>query len=92
MREVFGSMGNYIYGRTNSPSPGSLPIGEIPVGVINGVNNNFTISNIPVGLFLLFRNGLVLIRDLDYTLTGVNITFLTGPPQIGDVIHSMYWI
>lgn len=49
---------------------------ETPVGTVDGVNKTFTVSNIPVQLFL--NQGLQILND-DYTVSGLTITFVNAP-------------
>lgn len=56
--------------------------GEVPAGLINGINVSFMLASPPnpAGSFMLFVNGL-LQRPVgnDFTLTGSTITFVTAP-------------
>ncbi|MDP2998828.1 MAG: hypothetical protein Q8N47_15180, partial [Bryobacterales bacterium] len=67
--------------------------GEVPGGVIDGSNTVFTLVEAPVpesGL-MVYRNGLLQKSGIDYTLTGVTITFLTAStPQAGDLLLVFY--
>jgi Major tropism determinant N-terminal domain len=61
----------------------------VPTGTIDGVNRVFTVPNAPnpATSLLLFRNGLLQTRGVDYTLSGTTITFASNCiPQIGDVL------
>lgn len=58
-------------------------------GTINGVNNTFTLSSSPHTL-KLYRNGLLQNPGVDYTLSGVTITFLAGSiPFAGDTLVAL---
>lgn len=54
---------------------------ETPVGVINGVNQVFTLSQIPnpTSSLYLFLNGVLQTNGVDYTLSGLTITYTTAP-------------
>ncbi len=66
---------------------------ETPGGEVNGVNMDFTLAampNPPESLELT-RNGLVQKAGLDFTLSGADITFLSGAtPQTGDTLLAWY--
>jgi hypothetical protein len=67
--------------------------GEVPGGVLNGANANFTLANTPspATSLVLFRNGVVQNPGLDYTLTGATVQFLAGAiPQSGDAVTAWY--
>jgi hypothetical protein len=66
---------------------------EQPMGLINGSNAAFTLSNLPEPptSIRVYRNGLLQQPDADYTLIGNTITFLGGSiPQIGDTLSAAY--
>ena len=67
---------------------------EIPGGIVAGTNNTFTLANPPSGTSLaLFRNGLYMLNNFDYTLSGQTITFVTGGvPQPADTLVANYRI
>jgi hypothetical protein len=67
--------------------------GEIPSGPINGVNTVFTLANLPSppASLALYRNGLLLKDDMDYTLSGNVISFASAAaPQTGDALACSY--
>ena len=69
--------------------------GETPGGLIDGVNAVFTLSNTPSpsNSLLLYRNGLLQKSGVDYTLSGSQVTFLSGSiPQPGDILVGAYRI
>lgn len=70
---------------------GFIPtIQEIPVGAIDGVNTNFTISHAPIlETQNLYLNGIFQTEVSDYTLSGTTITFITAP-QTGDELTISY--
>lgn len=55
---------------------------ETPIGTIDGINANFTLSNIPnpASSLMLWLNGTYLMQGVDYTLVNNLITF-TSPPS-----------
>jgi hypothetical protein len=67
---------------------------ETPGGIVDGVNNTFTLANSPSGSSLsLYRNGLYMSANFDYTLNGSAITFATGAaPQPADTLIANYRI
>ncbi len=78
---------------TTGPCPGdTFSDAETPGGTVNGVNNTLTLAYTPIGLsMLLFRNGLYLTPNFDYTISGQTITFVTGAtPQPGDTLTASY--
>ncbi|HYZ84064.1 MAG TPA: hypothetical protein VE621_06660 [Bryobacteraceae bacterium] len=66
---------------------------ETPSGVVDGANATLTLANAPspaVSL-QLFRNGVLLRQDIDYTLSGNTITFMSdATPQTGDILQAYY--
>jgi hypothetical protein len=67
---------------------------ETPGGIVDGSNATFTLANPPSGSSLsLYRNGLYMSANFDYTLSGSTITFIpAGTPQPGDQIIANYRI
>jgi hypothetical protein len=67
------------------PSLSAWINGETPAGVINGVNDTFTITRAPT-LCLLYKNGVYqLAGGTDYTLASTTITYVAlAIPQAGD--------
>jgi hypothetical protein len=66
---------------------------ELPGGVVDGVNANFTLANPPnpATSLVLFRNGVEQTPGADYTLTGSTVQFLAGAiPQPGDSLTAWY--
>lgn len=65
-------------------------LSEIPVGVIDGVNATFALSQTPVtGSLQLFLNGQLQQETVDYTLSGAVITFVV-PPLPGDWLFAFF--
>lgn len=64
---------------------------ETPSGTVDGVNDDFTLANTPVGGVHFYINGLL--QEVgggnDYTITGPNIT-TTTPPAPGSVLLASY--
>jgi hypothetical protein len=69
---------------------------ETPVGVINGTNLSFTLANAPAptGSLKLFKNGTLMVENVDYTLSSQVITFTTAStgPATGDSLVAFYRI
>ena len=89
---VDGSSGACGSGGT-SGSTGTFIDGEIPTGAVNGSNTTFTLANAPIPStsVAIFRNGLLLQPNTDYTLAGTTITFNAGAaPQTGDLLLASY--
>jgi hypothetical protein len=66
---------------------------ETPSGAVDGFNSGFTLSGTPnpSTSLLLYRNGLLMKRNFDYTISGANISFLAGSiPQAGDLLLASY--
>ena len=98
----------FIFDKTTSPptlrlkaSSSSLPVfaRETPAGTLDGVNTSFTLAFAPSSQCSvdIYRNGLLLTAQQDYTINGQTITFLTvGPnnlsavPQPGDILNGKY--
>lgn len=60
-----------------------------PAGGAIPTNPTFPLTYLPTGPILIFRNGLLQISPLDYTLTGVTLSFII-PMQIGDNVVAAY--
>lgn len=79
--------------------PSAVPAREIhfadqtPAGTVDGANAEFTLSarpNPPASL-QLFRNGLLMRRSVDYTLSGALITFVAASvPVPGDILAAWF--
>ncbi len=66
---------------------------ETPAGVVNGSNSSFTLAQTPAPStsLNLYRNGLIQLSGLDFTLVGTAITFSSGSiPQTGDILQAYY--
>ncbi|MBV8552706.1 MAG: hypothetical protein JOY54_15520 [Acidobacteriaceae bacterium] len=64
---------------------------EIPSGAINGTNTSFVLVGLPnpTKSLKLYKNGVLLLLNTDYTLSGSTITINT-PPQHGDSLLADY--
>lgn len=62
------------------------------IGVVDGVNDTYTLSQAPVGSVLLFWNGVKMRAGADYSIAGNVITWL-DPTRFtpGDVLTANYW-
>ncbi len=82
----------FVDGTTGACTPPTYSDAETPGGTVDGVNNVLSLANTPLGLSLmLFRNGLYLTPNFDYTLSGSTITFVPGAiPQPGDTLTASY--
>lgn len=67
---------------------------ETPGGAINGVNVSFTLAHPPnpVASLRLYKNGVLLLQNTDYTLNGATIAFSGAQttPQTGDSLIAYY--
>ena len=55
----------------------------VPTGLINGTNTVYTLPSAPGTGLMLFRNGLYQTQNIDYTLSGVTLTYI-NPMQVGE--------
>jgi hypothetical protein len=68
-----------------------LLIGEIPKGLVNGINRSFNLSRQPVwGSLAVYQEGSRLMFNVDYTLSINTVTFLAAPKP-GDEIQADYY-
>lgn len=66
---------------------------EVPGGIVNGANATFVLAQTPspASGLQLFRNGLLMRQNLDFTLSGTTITFFAASvPQVGDNLLASY--
>jgi uncharacterized protein YoxC len=67
---------------------------EVPSGTVNGTNLTFTLTATPdpVLSLKLFKNGMLLKQNADYTISGATLTFTSAQvtPQAGDSILAYY--
>jgi hypothetical protein len=85
------------YYRLAGSSPTPLFIDdEIPQGTIDGTNLVFTLSSAPQPLLSLrlYKNGVLLQENTDYTLNGTTVTFVSASvaPNTGDSLVAFYRI
>jgi hypothetical protein len=82
----------FVDGTTGPCTGDTFADAEAPAGTIDGVNNTLTLAFTPLGSsMLLFRNGLYMTPNFDYSLTGQTISFVTGgTPQPGDTMTASY--
>jgi hypothetical protein len=86
---VFGAVSQTVESTFN----GAQFTSEVPIGTVDGVNDTFTLLNVPIdskSLFLFV--GVNLLEDSDFTLVGSTIT-ITNPaliPQVGQGIYIKY--
>lgn len=69
--------------------------GEVPAGTLDGLNGTFTVANAPNpgSSLAVYRNGLLLKQNGDYTVTGNTIVFVAGAiPQAADALLTSYRI
>jgi len=65
------------------------PFYEIPLGIVNGVNTLFTVSQAPANsVAVVLQNG-VAISPLSFTVTGATIQFVAAP-FTGDTVFAWY--
>ena len=82
-----------FYRASGTSSSATFADAEIPSGTINGSNTVFGLADVPspAASLEVFRNGLAMLRSLDFTLSGSTITFLAGSvPQPGDFLAVFY--
>ena len=89
-----GGVGDCVFvdGTTGPCVQPTFADAETPGGIVDGTNNTFTLANTPLGASLmLFRNGLYMTPNFDYTLTGASFQFAAGTiPLPGDTLTGSY--
>jgi hypothetical protein len=94
LETAIGDPGNCVFidGTTGPCGQPTYSDAEVPGGTLDGMNNTFTLANTPLGSSLaLFRNGVYLTANSDYTLNGTTIQFVAGAlPQPGDTLIANY--
>lgn len=77
---------------TNGGGGGGVPTYNDLTSGVNGSNQNFTLSGTPsdVDLVTLYWNGLLMKRNVNYTITGPNITMVLAP-QPGDSLWAYFY-
>ncbi len=90
---VDGSAGPCGEGGGGGGSSPSFVDGEIPTGLLNGSNLQFTLNNTPSpqASLQLYRNGIRLSSGVDFTLNSRTISFFyAATPQSGDALTVAY--
>ncbi len=98
LETAVGNLGDCLFvDGTTGPCTSGLILptfinGEVPGGLVNGLNATFTLANTPSGTsLLLFRNGILLQAGTDYALTGSTVQFASGAiPQPQDTLMATY--
>ncbi|HEY1949609.1 MAG TPA: hypothetical protein VGG97_21545 [Bryobacteraceae bacterium] len=66
---------------------------EIPAGTVNGTNSAFSLAQTPSpsASLSLYRNGLLQLNNVNFTLAGTAVTFMAGSlPQTNDRLDAYY--
>jgi len=66
---------------------------EVPSGIINGLNQIFTVANTPspTSSVEVYHNGILMEQGVDYTISGATFTFSPADvPQVGDIVLVNY--
>lgn len=96
LESVAGSTGNCVHVDGTSAPCSTAPAfidGEIPSGSVNGTNTAFTLTYAPdpASSLSLYRNGVLQKQNLDYTISGSAVTFVSAnTPQSGDTLVASY--
>ena len=82
----------FVDGTTGPCAGDTFADAETPAGTVDGTNNTLTLAFPPLGSsMLLFRNGLYMTPNFDYSLSSQTITFVSGAtPQAGDTLTASY--
>jgi hypothetical protein len=82
----------FVDGTTGPCGQTAFADAETPGGIVDGTNNTLTLAGMPLGSSLmLFRNGLYMTPNFDYTLTGSSLRFPAGAlPRAGDTLTASY--
>jgi len=90
---VDGTSGPCGTGAGGTAVTGTFVDAETPAGVVDGFNAVFSLIQPPTpsSSLLLYRNGILQKRFVDYTLEGNSVQFVPGAvPQAGDVLLASY--
>ena len=93
LTNTVNNLSSTISGTTTITTTANFVDAEIPGGTINGANTTFTLANTPASAsdVNLYRNGVLLINGVDFTMSGANITFMSAAaPQTGDALMAYY--
>lgn len=72
------------------PAAQTVIVEEFLSGVLDGANQVFTVSRVPLTI-QLYRNGLRMKQGTDYSVAGTSIVFFTGGvPRPGDILLADY--
>lgn len=68
-------------------------VGEIPSGTLDGSNKAFSLNQAPLGNLLdVYRDGILMRINDDYTLSGSLITFATAPASVSSLRVDYQWL
>jgi hypothetical protein len=70
---------------------GSLSVQTVS-GTLDGSNTAFTVPNSFTSKSIIALNGMILVEDTDYTVSGTAITYLSAPPAMSGVTHVLICI
>ncbi|HEY3940612.1 MAG TPA: hypothetical protein VGL97_24500 [Bryobacteraceae bacterium] len=89
-----GDVMEAYYRIAGTGAAGAFADAEVPSGTINGTNLAFTLGAAPspAASLKLYKNGVLLTQNGDYTLSGSAITFsgASSTPQVGDILSASY--
>lgn len=89
-----GDLLQAYYRMPGSGSSYSFADAEKPSGPINGSNVGFTLAHAPnpAASLRLYKNGILLLQNTDYILTGSTVVFMSTKitPQTGDLLSAYY--
>lgn len=72
-----------------------VPVEEVPSGLVDGTNRNFTLSQVPFSAqsLLLFLNGVCMTQGVDYNVSSQNIYMAAlQTPRLTDNLLAYYWV
>jgi len=72
-----------------------VPVEEVPTGLIDGSNRNFTLSQTPMSAMslLVFLNGVAQTQVVNYSIASNRISFTgASTPRVGDSLLAYYWV
>lgn len=80
-------------GTASATSTAGFVDAETPAGTLDGVNSTFTLANTPnpASSLTLYRNGMLLKQNLDYSFSANSVTFQPGAiPRSADTLMAYY--
>jgi hypothetical protein len=84
-------MGPIDYSGLGGDTNGIWVAQDMPTGATDGVNTVFVLTDLPkTDSEIIRKNGLVLVRNWDYTIVGNTLTIMT-PPLPTDYITASYF-